>query len=41
MLAGYARPSWSKTGIVGTFGGINIGPAVTDFMDGFIAGVEY
>jgi len=41
MLAGYAAASWSKTGIVGTFGGINIGPGVTDFMDGFIAGVNY
>jgi basic membrane protein A len=41
MLAGYASASWTKTGIVGTFGGINIGPGVTDFMDGFIAGVNY
>ena len=41
MLAGYASASWSTTGIVGTFGGINIGPGVTDFMDGFIAGVNY
>ena len=41
MLAGYASASWSKTDIVGTFGGINIGPGVTDFMDGFIAGVNY
>jgi len=41
MLAGYASASWSQTGIVGTFGGINIGPGVTDFMDGFIAGVNY
>ena len=41
MLAGYASASWSKTGAVGTFGGINIGPGVTDFMDGFIAGVNY
>jgi basic membrane protein A len=41
MLAGYASASWSKTGIVGTFGGINIGPPVTDFMDGFTAGVNY
>jgi basic membrane protein A and related proteins len=41
MLAGYASASWSKTGILGTFGGINIGPGVTDFMDGFIAGVNY
>jgi basic membrane protein A and related proteins len=41
MLAGYASASWSQTGTVGTFGGINIGPGVTDFMDGFIAGVNY
>lgn len=41
MLAGYASASWSSTDIVGTFGGINIGPGVTDFMDGFIAGVNY
>ncbi|MGH2445365.1 MAG: BMP family lipoprotein [Candidatus Limnocylindria bacterium] len=41
MLAGYASASWSKTGIMGTFGGINIGPGVTDFMDGFIAGANY
>jgi basic membrane protein A len=41
MLAGYAAASWSQTGIMGTFGGINIGPGVTDFMDGFIAGMNY
>jgi len=41
MLAGYASASWSKTGIMGTFGGINIGGPVTDFMDGFIAGMNY
>ena len=41
MLAGYAAASWSKTGIMGEFGGINIGPGVTDFMDGFIAGMNY
>ncbi|HEX2883863.1 MAG TPA: BMP family ABC transporter substrate-binding protein [Candidatus Limnocylindria bacterium] len=41
MLAGYASASWSKTGVMGTFGGINIGPGVTDFMDGFIAGMNY
>jgi basic membrane protein A len=41
MLAGYASASWTKTGVMGTFGGINIGPGVTDFMDGFIAGTNY
>jgi len=41
MLAGYASASWSKTKEMGTFGGINIGGPVTDFMDGFIAGMNY
>jgi len=41
FLAGYLAAGMSKTGTVGTFGGINIGPAVTDFMDGFVWGVEY
>lgn len=41
MLAGYASASWSKTKVMGTFGGINIGGPVTDFMDGFIAGMNY
>lgn len=41
MLAGYASASWSKTGIMGTFGGIDIGAPVTDFMDGFVAGANY
>jgi basic membrane protein A len=41
MLAGYASASWTKTKKMGTFGGINIGPGVTDFMDGFIAGMNY
>ena len=41
MLAGYASASWSKTKVMGTFGGINIGGPVTDFMDGFIAGTNY
>ncbi len=40
FLAGYAAASETKTGVVGTFGG---GPfaGVTDFMDGFYAGVQY
>lgn len=41
MLAGYASASWSTTKKMGTFGGINIGGPVTDFMDGFIAGMNY
>jgi basic membrane protein A len=41
MLAGYVAASVSQTGILGTFGGINIGAPVTDFMDGFVAGANY
>jgi basic membrane protein A len=41
MLAGYASASWSPNKVMGTFGGINIGGPVTDFMDGFIAGANY
>jgi basic membrane protein A and related proteins len=41
MLAGYASASWTRTKVMGTFGGINIGAPVTDFMDGFIAGANY
>jgi basic membrane protein A and related proteins len=41
MLAGYASAAWSRTGVMGTFGGVNIGAPVTDFMDGFIAGANY
>lgn len=40
FLAGYAAASYSKTGVVGTFGGIPI-PPVTIFMDGFVDGVAY
>ena len=40
FLAGYIAASVSKTGKVGTFGGINI-PPVVDFMDGFALGVAY
>jgi basic membrane protein A and related proteins len=40
FLAGYAAASYSKTGVVGTFGGIQI-PPVTIFMDGFHDGVLY
>ncbi|MDQ1123017.1 BMP family lipoprotein [Microbacterium trichothecenolyticum] len=38
-LAGYLAAGTSKTGVVGTFGGMNI-PTVTIFMDGFAQGVE-
>ena len=40
FLAGYAAAASTKTGTVGTFGGINI-PTVTIFMKGFQAGVNY
>lgn len=40
MLAGYLAAGMSQTGVVGTFGGIQIGPVV-DFMIGFEAGVNY
>jgi len=40
FLAGYASASYSKTGVVGTFGGMNY-PTVTIFMDGFAQGVAY
>jgi basic membrane protein A len=40
FLAGYAAASYSKTGTVGTFGGMQI-PTVTIFMDGFADGVQY
>jgi basic membrane protein A len=40
FLAGYLAAGMSKTGKVGTFGGINI-PTVSIFMNGFAAGVQY
>jgi basic membrane protein A len=39
-LAGYLAAGVSKTGTVGTFGGVNI-PPVTGFMDGFVRGVRH
>ncbi len=41
FLAGYLAAGTSKTGVLGTFGGINIGGPVTDFMDGFVWGADY
>jgi basic membrane protein A len=41
FLAGYAAASFTKTGKIGTYGGINIGCAVTCFMDGFFAGATF
>ncbi len=40
FLAGYLAAGMTKTGAVGTFGGIKI-PTVTIFMKGFEAGVKY
>lgn len=40
FLAGYASAAYSKTGVVGTFGGMQIN-SVTIFMDGFADGVKY
>jgi basic membrane protein A and related proteins len=40
FLGGYVAASYSKTGVVGTFGGLPI-PPVTIFMDGFVDGVNY
>jgi len=40
FLAGYLAAGVSKTGKVGTFGGMNI-PTVSIFMDGFARGVTY
>jgi len=40
FLAGYLAAGVTETGVVGTFGGIQI-PTVTIFMDGFAYGVDY
>ena len=40
FLAGYAAADYTKTGVVGTYGGQPF-PTVTIFMDGFRQGVEY
>ncbi len=40
FLAGYLAAGMTKTGKVGTFGGLQI-PTVTIFMDGFQAGINY
>jgi len=40
FLAGYLAAGMTETGIVATYGGINI-PPVTIFMDGFVLGVDY
>jgi WD40 repeat protein/basic membrane lipoprotein Med (substrate-binding protein (PBP1-ABC) superfamily) len=40
FLAGYLAASVTRSGVVGTFGGVNF-PAVTNIMDGFARGVAY
>ncbi|HDN05152.1 MAG TPA: BMP family ABC transporter substrate-binding protein, partial [Chloroflexi bacterium] len=40
FLMGYLAAGMTETGIVATFGGVNI-PPVTAFMDGFVLGVDY
>jgi basic membrane protein A len=40
FLGGYLAASMTKTGVVATFGGLNI-PPVTVYMDGFWEGVQY
>jgi basic membrane protein A len=40
MLAGYLAAGFSKTGKIGTYGGLFF-PGVTRFMDGLYAGVQY
>ncbi|MGW9629740.1 BMP family lipoprotein [Agromyces sp. NPDC055520] len=40
FLAGYAAADYTKTNVVGTFGGMNF-PTVSIFMDGFKQGVDY
>ncbi|MCU1444272.1 MAG: rane protein [Cryobacterium sp.] len=40
FLAGYLAAGTSKTGVVGTYGGLQF-PSVTIFMDGFADGVTY
>jgi len=40
FLAGYLAAGMTETGVIGTFGGINI-PPVTVFMDGFVHGANY
>lgn len=40
FMAGYLAAAQTETGVVGTFGGLNI-PTVTVFMEGFRRGIEY
>lgn len=40
MLAGYLAAGWTKSGKVGTYGGLAF-PGVTRFMDGLYAGIQW
>ncbi|EON23038.1 basic membrane lipoprotein [Nocardioides sp. CF8] len=40
FLAGYAAADYTKTGVIGTYGGMEF-PTVTIFMDGFRQGADY
>ncbi len=40
FLAGYAAADYTKTGVIGTYGGMEF-PTVTIFMDGFMQGANY
>ncbi|MGM1029857.1 MAG: BMP family lipoprotein [Actinomycetota bacterium] len=40
FLAGYTAASYTESGIIATWGGLQI-PPVTIFMDGFVQGAEY
>jgi basic membrane protein A len=41
FLAGYLAAGMTQTGTIATYGGIDIGGPVTDFMDGFVWGARY
>jgi basic membrane protein A len=40
FLAGYVAAATSESGVIGTYGGLNI-PTVTIFMNGMAAGIDY
>src|SRR5690625_26918 len=41
FLGGYLAAAISETGVVSTYGGLNIGRPVTGYMEGYRLGVEY
>lgn len=41
FLGGYVAASLTETGVIATYGGINIGAPVTGYMDGYRQGAEY